>query len=91
MERKKMIQRLAAWTGSFILMLISLYLYIKNPQEIQFDNLILMLLICPITSAIVSYLFRKNEAYRTIRSIIIPSNYIIMYLIISICESLFTA
>ena len=89
MERKKIIQRLAVWTSGFILMGINSYLFIKNPLEIQLDRLILMLLIWPITCGIEGYLFRKNKVYRAIRNIVLPVNYIVIYLIISMCESLF--
>lgn len=89
MERMKMLQRSAVWVSGIILMSICLYLYMKNPLEIQFDNLIMILLIWPITCGIVGYLFRKNKVYRAIRNIVLPLNYIVIYLIISMCEYLF--
>lgn len=91
MERKKIMQRLAVWTSGIVLMFIASYLNMKNPLEIQLDNLGLILLIWPITCGIVAYLFRKNKVYRMIRIIVIPGNYIVIYLIISICESLFSS
>ena len=86
MERNKVMRRLAFWTSGGILIVLGLYFYLKNPLDVSFNNLILVVVIWPIIFAIVDFLFRKNKVYGTIMLIIKPLILIAFYLILSIYE-----
>lgn len=87
MERNIMIRRLGMWIGGIALMVISLYLYLKNPLEVRY-NLTLAILIWSIVILIAGYLLRNNRVYKQMKVIV---NFIIciaIYLILAIYEYL---
>lgn len=82
-----MIRRLGMWIGGIALMVISLYLYLKNPLEVRY-NLTLAILIWSIVILIAGYLLRNNRVYKQMKVIV---NFIIciaIYLILAIYEYL---
>ena len=48
-------------TSGGILIVLGLYFIFKNPLDVSFNNLILVVVIWPIIFAIVDFLFRKNK------------------------------
>ncbi len=80
-------KRLGVWISGIALMLISLYLYLKNPLEVQ-CNLTLVILIWATIILIVGYLFRNNKVYGNIKAIIKFVVCIAIYLMLAMCEHL---
>ena len=88
MERSKVIRSLAFWASGAVLVVIGLFLYLKNPFDVPFNNLLIALLIWPIIFVIMDFLFRKNEFYRKIMLIVKPFILIISYFSLLICKYL---
>lgn len=80
-----MIRRLGVWISGITLMVISLYLYLKNPLEVR-CNLILAMLIWSLVILIVDYLARNNKVYRKMKVIIKFIICIAIYLILSLYD-----
>lgn len=87
MERNIVIRRLGLWISGITLMVLSLYLYLKNPLAVR-CNLILAILIWSIIILIVDYLARNNKVYRKTKVIIKFIICIVIYLILAVCEYL---
>lgn len=66
-------------------MLISLYLYLKNPLRVQ-CNLTLAILIWAIIILIIDYLFRNRDIYRKMKAIIKFIVCIAIYLILAMYD-----
>lgn len=87
MERNIVIRRLGLWISGITLMVLSLYLYLKNPLAVR-CNLILAILIWSIIIFMVDYLARNNKVYRKTKVIIKFIICIVIYLMLAVCEYL---
>lgn len=87
MDRNIMIRRIGVWISGITLLIINLYLYLKNPLEVR-CNLIFAMLVWSIIILIMGYLLRNNKVYRKTKVIVNPIICIAIYLIIAIYEYL---